>query len=170
MDKTAQDIMSKNLITASMDETVLDAYRSMEKYRIRHLPVVDEAGLIVGLLSERDVQRCIRYDHKNRSRELDVELGLDPEIKVADAMSWPVHKVLGNVSVRDVALRMVDEKISSMIVVCPKTGQQGILTTDDLLRLLVSLLEKDPSRLQLAVDSLLVDLYPVSNALNVSGI
>jgi CBS-domain-containing membrane protein len=160
MKKTAQEIMSKELITVGMDVTVLEAYRTMQKHRIRHLPVLDESKQIVGLLSDRDVQRCLRVERKNNSAVLDVELSLDPKIRVGEAMSWPVHRVQGDISVRDVALRMLNEKISSMIVSDREAGRTGILTTDDMLRLLINLLEKDPSRLRLAVDSIVDDFYP----------
>lgn len=158
--KTAQEIMSIGLITIGMNETVLEAYQTMQKNRIRHLPVVDESGIIIGILSDRDVQRCIRFDQNSKSNLLDIELDLNPKLKVASAMSWPIHKVQGDVPVRDVAVRMLNEKISSMLVECPKTGKRGIVTTDDLLRLLISLLDKDPSRLRMAVDTILEGFAP----------
>lgn len=162
MQKTAQEIMSKNLITVGINETVQNAYSTMQRNRIRHLPVTDEAGLLVGILSDRDVQRCIRFEKSNRSPLLDVELSLDPTLKVGDAMSWPLHKVAGTVPVKDVALRMLNEKMSSMLVECPQTGRRGIVTTDDMLRLLITLLDKDPSRLRLAVDSIVEDFTPIA--------
>jgi acetoin utilization protein AcuB len=160
MTKTASEIMSKNLITIDLNTSVLEAFQLMQKNRIRHLPVTDDSGDLVGLLSERDVQRCIRYDRESQSSVLDVELNLDPKIKVAEAMSWPIHQVRGDVAVRDVALRMLNEKMSSMIVTCPETGKRGIVTTDDLLRLLISMLDKDPSRLRMAVNTLIDDFIP----------
>lgn len=162
MNKTAEEIMTKELITVSMDDSVLEAYTTMQKNRIRHLPVLDPSGTMVGILSDRDVQRCIRFDRKVTGPILDIELNLNPNIKVAEAMSWPVHKVSGDVPVRDVALRMLNEKLSSLIVECPKTGRRGIITTDDLLRLLISLLDKDPSRLRLAVNSILEDFASIA--------
>lgn len=162
MTRIAEEIMTKDLITIGMNESVLEAYKMMQKMRIRHLPVADESGYLVGLISDRDIQRCVRFDRENRSQLLDVELNLDPNIKVADAMSWPVHKVQGDVPVRDVALRMLNEKISSLLVDCPKTGKRGIITTDDLIRLLISLLDKDPSRIRLAVSTLFSDYVSVS--------
>ena len=149
--------MSRKLITIGINETVLEAYKVMQKNRIRHLPVQDETGHLVGILSDRDVQRCVRYDRHNRTSHLDVELSLDPKIKIGEAMSWPIHKVDGEVLVRDVALRMLNEKMSSLLVECPRTGRRGIVTTDDLLRLLVSMLDKDPSRLRLAVNAIVED-------------
>lgn len=160
--KTAQEIMSNKLITIGMNEPVLEAYKLMQKNKIRHLPVTDDTGYFVGILSDRDIQRCVRFDRDSHSRQLDIELGLDPYLKVAEAMSWPVHKANADVPVRDIALRMLNEKMSSMLVHCPKTGRHGIVTTDDLLKLLISLLDKEPSRLRMAVDSIVEDYYPLS--------
>jgi CBS domain-containing protein len=46
--------MSNDLVTASPDESVLDAARRMEDAQVRHLPVLD-AGLIAGIVSMRDL-------------------------------------------------------------------------------------------------------------------
>jgi signal-transduction protein with cAMP-binding, CBS, and nucleotidyltransferase domain len=160
MHKTAQEIMSKKLITVGMNQYVIEAYHLMQKNKIRHLPVVDDRGQLIGILSDRDIQRCIRYDRKSHSAQLDIELNLDPKIQVAEAMSWPVHKTSGEASVRDVALSMLNGKMSSMMIECQTTGKRGIITTDDLLKLLISLLDKDPGRLRLAVNSLLEEFAP----------
>ncbi len=163
MEKFAQDIMSTHLITIRMDDSVQNAYGKMSKNRIRHLPVVDETGFIIGILSDRDVQRCVRFDRKaSLTNTLDLELNLDPKIRVADAMSWPAHKVDGETPVRDIAIRMLNEKLSSMVVECKRSGRSGIVTTDDLLRLLISLLDKDPGNLRLVISSMLDGTYSVA--------
>jgi len=48
------EVMSNDLVTASPDESVLDAARRMEDAQVRHLPVLD-AGLIAGIVSMRDL-------------------------------------------------------------------------------------------------------------------
>ena len=50
----AAEVMSNDLVTASPDESVLDAARRMEDAQVRHLPVLD-AGLIAGIVSMRDL-------------------------------------------------------------------------------------------------------------------
>jgi acetoin utilization protein AcuB len=170
MKNEASAVMTRNPVTIHMSENVTEAYLLMTKKRIRHLPVVDEGGTIIGILSDRDVQRCVRYDRHNRSPELDLESSLDPKILVADAMSWPAHQVEGDTPLREVALLMMKEKISSVVVRSSAAGKYGILTTDDLLRVLASLLEKEPSRVRMAVDGLLTELYPITEALNTGGI
>ena len=50
----ASDIMTHRVITISPDATILDAVRLMTKNRISGMPVVDESGKLVGVVSEAD--------------------------------------------------------------------------------------------------------------------
>ncbi|MCC6138757.1 MAG: CBS domain-containing protein [Bdellovibrionaceae bacterium] len=163
MKKTAEDVMSQDLITVLLTTPVVDAYSIMKKHDIRHLPVVDDVKKIVGMISDRDIQRCVRYDRHSQSRLLDLELNIDAEIKVYEVMSWPVEAIDASTSVRDVALTMLNSKFSSMIVECAQTSRRGIITTDDLLKLLISMLDKDPSRLRMAVGGVVYDQPSWSN-------
>ena len=49
------EIMTENPITTTPDELLVDAIEKMKDAKIRHLPVVDEKGKPVGMLSMRDV-------------------------------------------------------------------------------------------------------------------
>ena len=49
------EIMSRNVITAKPDEDVATAIERMRQANIRHLPVIDEEGKPVGMLTIRDV-------------------------------------------------------------------------------------------------------------------
>lgn len=51
----ARDVMSVNLITVSPDEPVRKAVALMLEHRISGLPVVDNKGALVGLLTENDL-------------------------------------------------------------------------------------------------------------------
>ncbi len=48
------DVMSKEVIVVERDASLLKAVHIMAKHGIRHLPVVDERGVIVGVISIRD--------------------------------------------------------------------------------------------------------------------
>jgi CBS domain-containing protein len=48
------DIMTKDLKLASADDQVVDWLRIMSNERFRHLPVVDENGVLVNLMSQGD--------------------------------------------------------------------------------------------------------------------
>lgn len=49
-------IMSKNVISALADESVNRAARLLEQHEIKYLPVMDEQGGAVGILSDRDLE------------------------------------------------------------------------------------------------------------------
>ena len=49
------EIMSRNVITAKPEEDVATAIERMRQANIRHLPVIDEEGKPVGMLTIRDV-------------------------------------------------------------------------------------------------------------------
>jgi CBS domain-containing protein len=48
------DIMTTNLKLASVDDDVVDWLRIMSNERFRHLPVVDETGRLINLMSQGD--------------------------------------------------------------------------------------------------------------------
>jgi acetoin utilization protein AcuB len=144
MDKTASQIMSKKLITVRYDDSVRKAYQLMQDKKIRHLPVSDERGAVIGILSDRDLQKAMRPQQ-------DVEF--DDALLVKDFMSWPVRTIAKSVSVEHVTTRMLNEKVSALLVVDHAHGAAGIITTDDLLKLLLTLLQKEPGWLQMSLDS-----------------
>jgi CBS domain-containing protein len=54
-----RDLMTKNLVTASADELLVEAVVRMAKARIDRLPVVDRDGRPVGILARDDVVRVL---------------------------------------------------------------------------------------------------------------
>lgn len=51
------DVMTKEVVSVSPSTVLLDAALLLRASALRHLPVVEE-GKLVGILTERDVQRC----------------------------------------------------------------------------------------------------------------
>ena len=59
---TAQDLMTTSLITFRPDQRVLEAISMLTKHGVSGGPVVDEEGLLVGILSELDCLRMLASD------------------------------------------------------------------------------------------------------------
>lgn len=139
----AAELMSRHLITIRYDAKLEEAFMLMHEKGIRHLPVVDDQHRMVGILSDRDLQRAMIPELLTGP---EVEYRFDPDHQVSLFMSWPVKTVSDQVLIEDVAYLMFKEKISAFVVVSSKDSDQplGIITTDDLLKLLCSLLEKNP--------------------------
>jgi len=51
----ARDIMSGPIITARSEWTLMECSQIMEKHKIHHLPVADESGTLVGMISATDI-------------------------------------------------------------------------------------------------------------------
>jgi acetoin utilization protein AcuB len=124
--------MTKDLITIRWNRSMGEAAELMEKNRIRHLPVVDESGVVVGILSDRDVARSM-----DPARPECLE-----EKSVSDGMTWPALTVDEELPIYQVAEGMVDEKVSAFLVT---RGKQivGIVTSEDLIKLLAKLTKPD---------------------------
>lgn len=54
-DILVRDLMRSPAITIHPELGLSDAVARMEQFRVQHLPLVDEAGSVVGILSDRDL-------------------------------------------------------------------------------------------------------------------
>ena len=52
---TVREIMSGPIVTANPDWSLKECSRVMQEKRIHHLPVADESGTLVGLISATDI-------------------------------------------------------------------------------------------------------------------
>lgn len=49
-----EEVMTKDVKTAQSSDKIMDSMRRMSQGRFRHLPIVDEDGKVIGLLSQGD--------------------------------------------------------------------------------------------------------------------
>lgn len=150
----AADIMTKQLLTIRFDATLSEAHGLMQGKRIRHLPVVDATGTSIGILSDRDLQRAMKPSGGLGAQAVE----FDPAFQVKDFMSWPVLTVFEATPVYEVAERMLREKLSAYLVVDANRCALGIVTSDDMIKLLMLFLARDPSRVRLSLATVLDDL------------
>lgn len=111
--------MTTNPITIERSATLADAYRIMREKQIRHLPVVDSAGNLCGILSLRDLHLIETL--------ADVEL---ESTRVEEAMIERPFIVTGDTSLDEVVEIMGEHKYGS-VVVMGKQGIEGIFTAVD---------------------------------------
>lgn len=63
MDKCS-DIMTKRLVCCVSGDTVSKAAQLMEQHQLRRIPVVDEDGRLVGIISQAEVATCMNNPEK----------------------------------------------------------------------------------------------------------
>jgi len=101
-----------------------------QRHGIRHLPVVDEAGQLVGLLTTTSVQQMLEP-----SQVLKWQL-------VAEVMQHPVITAAADISVVNLAQLMVQHGVSSVVVVKPATAEPvGLVGEQDLVPCLLLALD-----------------------------
>jgi acetoin utilization protein AcuB len=125
---TVQEYMSPEPLTIGPQASLAEAYHAMRERALRHLPVVDVDGRLVGVISERDV---------NVARTLK-SVTLE-KAKVELVMSTPPLAVAPDTRLSDVAARMIDRKAGSAVVV-HEGRVVGIFTSHDALHALHRLL------------------------------
>jgi CBS domain-containing protein len=144
----AEDVMTRDVISIAPDATVLQAARLMLQHHISGLPVVDESGKLVGVLSEGDFlrRRETRTEHK-RSRWLEFLMGpgrIAAEYshshgsKVSEVMTTEVQTVADETPLEEIVELMERKRIKRVPVLC---GEQlvGIVTRSNLMHAMVSM-------------------------------
>ncbi len=158
MERTAYEIMSKNLTVVNLKDSTRKAYQLMKEKSIRHLPVLDENNQLIGILTDRDLNRAMQPTSLDSPEKVE----FDPKHEVKDFMSWPVRTIPSDVGIQDAAELMLKDKISALLVIDQNNGARGIITTDDMLELLITLLDKKGSEMKTTIESVMRDyiFYP----------
>lgn len=119
-DLTVADVMTTAVITVKASEPITGAHAEMQVGVIRHLPVVDDRGKLVGVLSDRDVLR---------------KLASRLPVRVSDVMTRDVVTIAPDAPAFEAAALMLDLKIGSLPVVDDAGALVGLVTQTDFLDL-----------------------------------
>ena len=116
-----RDVMSSPVRTIGAGDSVKDAVRKMNKFRIGCL-VVMQGDRPIGILTERDIMRDV------------VEPCVDPSlIRVSDVMSTPIMTIDPAASIEDAA-RIMSMKHIKKLPVVEEGRLVGIVTATDLMK------------------------------------
>jgi CBS domain-containing protein len=129
------EIMSRPVITVTPRTPLKEAAQLLVEHGISALPVLDERGLLAGIVSEADlVPMETRPDPRTQATPQAPTAGRTPRI-VADVMTRRVISVRADCEVSRAARTMLDEGIKCVPVV---TGRKvvGIVSRRDLVRVI----------------------------------
>ena len=128
-----KDLMSRHVLTIGPLDSCLEAAARMHQARVRHLPVVNRDGALVGLVTDRDLR------HHLFSARIFKDLGTIPvdvllkAAPVAGIMSTQVIIATPEDELIDAARFMLEERVGSLPVV-ERGRVVGIITETDILR------------------------------------
>jgi len=130
---TARDAMTPAPVTVRATDQLVDAARTMATREIRHMPVIDQDGVPVGVLSERDVRATIGDPAMALSQRLGYR-----GLQVQDAMNRPPICVTENEPVSSLARLFGNGRLGALLVLDESDTLTGIVSYVDVLRCLAS--------------------------------
>jgi acetoin utilization protein AcuB len=129
--------MTSDVITVHEDTPMLKARVIMKEKKIRCLPVVNNKGKLVGIVTDRDLKAA----SPSQATSLDVyELNyLISTIDVRSLMTKDVVFVRPDEAVEFAAILMLENKISSLPVINNMDSLAGIITQTDIFKALINI-------------------------------
>ena len=125
-----KDRMSSPPMTLRMDADYKTALKLMQEHGLRHVPVLDAAGELAGILAERDVLiAAMRY--------------LQSTVDVSEIMHRDVVTVTADTPITRAAMLMINHKIGGLPVVGEHNRVIGIVTETDIFRAFVETLPEE---------------------------
>ncbi len=119
--------MTSQVSAATLDTSLQDAFSMCLSLGVRHLPVMED-GVIVGIVSDRDLRAAAHSGHEKR-------------IRLGDIMAHIVEVVAPETLLSEAALQMVEQKVTTLPVLRHEQ-LVGMLSLSDVLVHCVSVLRE----------------------------
>ena len=149
MNNIVADVMTANPLTISPEAPLQEAIQTLAEKKISGLPVVDDKGKLVGIISESDLMwqetgveappyimflDSVIYLQNPARHEKEIHKALGQT--VAEVMSENPLSVKPNLSVKEAARIMHEKKVRRLPVIDDKTQLVGIITQGDVIRMM----------------------------------
>lgn len=129
-------IMSTDLVTVAPTDTLETARVLMQTNRIHHLPVVNDAGDLVGLVTLTDLLAATDSILRDADNRIHAE-----NVAIRDVMVSDIATVDERASLRQAALFIEKHKIGCLPVLA-EGRLKGIITDSDFVGVAINLLEQ----------------------------
>jgi CBS domain-containing protein len=149
---TANHIMQRDIVTVSPEDTLRLALALMTENHVTGLPVMDGTSRGIGLITASDI---LNYEQERADESVEDGTAqfFDPEtqqwesvplsafgleefggVRVEEVMSTDLIWVHRGAPVRDVARRMIDQRVHRVLVMDDNANLYGIISAFDLVR------------------------------------
>jgi CBS domain-containing protein len=136
-----RDWMTFKPVAVREDAAAVEALDTMVERGIRHLPVVDAANRVIGVVSIDDLRGAFPF-------EVSWQRPIDPEerdeawdVSVSDTMTWAPHTVRPEAALEHAVRLLAEHRIGCLPVVDAREELVGILSETDALRALDAFLK-----------------------------
>ncbi|UQW96524.1 acetoin utilization AcuB family protein [Rummeliibacillus sp. G93] len=152
-----EEIMNKQVLTLQPTNTMADAAKLMKERKIRHVPVVDENGKLLGLVTERDLKNALPSSLLKDGDTSLYHRTLDQIMITNPIIGHPLDFV------EEVALILYEHRIGCLPIVS-KGELVGIITGTDLLYTYIEITgaTKPSSQMEIRVQDRIGALHEVT--------
>jgi CBS domain-containing protein len=129
--RTAADVMTRDVITAQPDMSVLEAARRMAQQRLKRLPVVDASGHLLGIVSRVDLLRTVAQGYPAPEQPSEPHR---PARLVADVVRRDVPAVSLHAPLSEVLDAIVSTRLNRAVVLDEQGHVAGVVTDAEVVR------------------------------------
>jgi CBS domain-containing protein len=149
-DLTAKEIMTEKVITTKKDSSIEELSELLVNNKISGVPVLDENGTLVGIVSEGDIivqnsdlhfpryfkllDAIIYLESLNKFK---ASLQKHLATKVEDIMTTKVQTVSEDTPINEIADMMLDSRVNRLPVMDKNNKLVGIITRADIVKSIV---------------------------------
>ena len=130
-----EELMSSDVVTASENDTLNIAGKKFKEHNIRHLPVLDSGGKLVGIFSDRDLKRVSASDAT--ILEVHELLYLLDKVRVAQVMTKKPFSAPADMTIEAAAGLLAEKRIGCLPVLRDEKVV-GIITKMDFVKLVAA--------------------------------
>lgn len=139
MPAKVSDYMARKVITITENTGIREAFFLMKEHRIRHLPVVDDDGALIGIISDRELRRPNWVDE---AHDIAHVYYLDDMMQIRDLMIRNVHTLHTYDTLSKAVKLLLTQRIGAAPVLDKPGNLVGMLSAVDLLRALSDILDQ----------------------------
>lgn len=132
-DVKIREIMSRPVVSVHVDEAFEKVEQKLRDKKIRHLPVVDDFGAIVGLITQRDLFRTIS-PHRNDEGGFVYDPAMLRDFVLRHQMTKDPYTLTSVDPVSKALQVMIQSKYGCIPITDENKKLVGILTSRDVLR------------------------------------
>lgn len=135
-----REIMTEKVVTVRGDTEIKEAARLLSENRISGMPVIDDSGKVIGIVTEADILASAGIKREHRFMDTLKHLFGEPVPSgrkgeyVKEIMTSPAITTYSDADIRDIA-KILDEKRIKRLPVVDKEGRLiGIISRADIIK------------------------------------
>jgi acetoin utilization protein AcuB len=131
--------MTRKVITVEPDDGIFKAQELMAANRIRHLPVIQPDGRLIGIVTDRDIRSALPYKFFKEFPSEEEKKNFSG-LKIKNIMSKDPITISPTYTIQDALVMIQDARVGALPVVDENGILRGIISVRDLLRAFINVL------------------------------